>query len=170
MREPAFCMKTREEVANDYESLVQKRKEEARLLARTYEGESVWNEVENKMNMLLAPVGSIENSRESLKLINDFFRRTKRYGREVVEENQDLDIKELRDNMINHYNSVLQLVNIVRQNRAGDLILEIQNLQKTSEKIKFEVLESSIYRMDEQNSRVLQSFLTVFKLRSDDLT
>ena len=84
---------TRELIADDYESLVKKGKEEARILARSYEAENDWRQIESKMRKILAPEGSIEHSRESLKLINDFFRLTKSSMRKLNEEKQDIDIK-----------------------------------------------------------------------------
>ena len=160
---------TRELIADDYESLVKKGKEEARLLAKTYEAETDWRQVEAKINKLLNPVGSIEHSRDSLKLINDFFRITKSSMKKLEEEKQDVDIKDLHDNMIAYFEAAQALDNAARSNDLKKFLDEVKQLYKTSQKINFNTLESAMYLMDERNSTVLKSFLTVFKLRSDDL-
>ena len=156
---------TREMIADDYESLVKKGKEEARLLAKSYEAEDDWKQVETKINKLLAPVGSIEHSRESLKLINDFFRMTKSSMRRLQEEKQDVDIRNLHDNMIAYFETSRELTYGKRDN----FVANVKRLDETSQKIKFDTLESAMYKMDERNSRYLQSFLDVFRLRSDEL-
>ena len=77
---------TRKLIADDYEALVKRSRQEAKLLARSYDAENDWQQVETKIKRLLAPEGSIEHSRESLKLINDFFRMTKSSMRKLQEE------------------------------------------------------------------------------------
>ena len=46
---------------------------------------------------------------------------------------------------------------------------KVQRLYDTSRKISFDTLESVMYKLDERNSRFIQSFLDVFRLRSDEL-
>lgn len=158
---------TRKLIAEDYETLVKTSKEEARLLARSYDAETDWQQVEAKMNRLLAPEGSIEHSRDSLKLINDFFRLTKSSTRKLQEEQQDGEIERLRLNMIAYHELAVYLSDAKSNDQS--LVSKAKQLFEVSKEISFEKLGTSIYTIDEKISSILKSFLTVFKLRNDEL-